>query len=194
MVSKRFLKTVLSLLCVFTLVVSSVCTVTADYDDVMFDLTSLGVLKGVEVNSDVNAHITRAEFSQLVVNLLGYGNVADTFEDAGVFADISDSKYKSAINLLYDLNIISGTGKNTFSPESKLTYQQVGKFMVNVLGYSKIVKGTDLNSYFMLAGSIGVFANVDVTKANVSWYDALIIAHNALGIDLMTKDFGMIGR
>ncbi len=193
MVSKRFLKTVLSLLCVFTLVVSSVCTVTADYDDVMFDLTSLGVLKGVEVNSDVNAHITRAEFSQLVVNLLGYGNVADTFEDAGVFADISDSKYKGAINLLYDLNIISGTGKNTFSPESKLTYQQVGKFMVNVLGYSKIVKGTDLNSYFMLAGSIGVFANVDVTKTNVSWYDALIIAHNALGIDLMTKDFGMIG-
>lgn len=193
MVSKRILKTVLSMLCVFTLLIGSVSTISADYDDVMFDLTSLGVLKGVDVNSDLNANITREEFSQLVVNLLGYYDVADTFKDLSVFTDISESKYNGAINLLYDLKIISGTGQNTFSPEQSLTYPQVGKFMVNILGYSNIVNSTNLYAYSMLAGSIGVFENVDSSKEFVSWNDALIIAHNALDIDIMTKDFSMIG-
>lgn len=193
MVSKRILKTVLSMLCVFALLVGSVSTVSADYDDVMFDLTSLGVLEGVDVNSDFNANITRAEFSQLVVNLLGYYDVADTFKDLGVFADISDNKYNGAINLLYDLNIISGTGPNTFGPDQNLTYPQVGKFMVNILGYSNIVKSTDLYAYSMLAGSLGIYENVDSSKAYVTWQDALVIAHNALDVDIMTKDFSMIG-
>ena len=72
MASKRILKIVLSMLCIFALLIANVSMVSADYDDVMFDLTSLGVLDGVKVNSDLNANITRAEFSQLVVNLLGY--------------------------------------------------------------------------------------------------------------------------
>ena len=193
MASRNFLKTVFSLLCVFTLLLGCVSTVAADYDDVMFDLTSLGVLDGIEVNADLNANITREEFSQLVVNLLGYDEVANTFEDPGVFTDISTSEYKGAINLLYDLKIVSGTGTNTFSPEQSLTYPQVGKFMVNILGYSKIVNSNNIYAYSMLAGSIGVFENVDSSKEYVSWKDALIIAHNALDIDLMTRDFGMIG-
>ena len=193
MVSRNFLKTVFSLLCVFTLLVGCVSTVSANYDDVMFDLTSLGVLDGIEVNADLNANITREEFSQLVVNLLGYDEVASTFEDPGVFTDISTSEYKGAINLLYDLKIVSGTGANTFGPEQPVTYPQVGKFMVNILGYSKIVNGNSIYAYSMLAGSIGVFDDVDSSKEYVSWNDALIIAHNALNIDLMTRDFGMIG-
>lgn len=193
MVSRKFLKTVFSLLCVFALLVGCVSTVSANYDDVMFDLTSLGVLDGIEVNADLNANITREEFSQLVVNLLGYDEVASTFEDPGVFTDISTSEYKGAINLLYDLKIVSGTGTNTFSPEQPLTYPQVGKFMVNILGYSNIVNSNNIYAYSMLAGSIGVFENVDSSKEYVSWKDALIIAHNALDIDLMTRDFGMIG-
>ncbi|MBR5518321.1 MAG: S-layer homology domain-containing protein [Clostridia bacterium] len=193
MVSRNFLKTVFSLLCVFALLLGCVSTVSANYDDVMFDLTSLGVLDGIEVNADLNANITREEFSQLVVNLLGYDEVASTFEDPGVFTDISTSEYKGAINLLYDLKIVSGTGTNTFSPEQPLTYPQVGKFMVNILGYSKVVNSNNIYAYSMLAGSIGVFENVDSSKEYVSWKDALIIAHNALDIDLMTRDFGMIG-
>ena len=193
MVSRNFLKTVFSLLCVFTLLVGCVSTVSANYDDVMFDLTSLGVLDGIEVNADLNANITREEFSQLVVNLLGYDEVASTFEDPGVFTDISTSEYKGAINLLYDLKIVSGTGANTFGPEQPVTYPQVGKFMVNILGYSKIVNSNSIYAYSMLAGSIGVFDDVDSSKEYVSWNDALIIAHNALNIDLMTRDFGMIG-
>ena len=83
--------------------------------------------------------------------------------------------------------------QNTFGPEQPLTYPQVGKFMVNILGYSNIVNSNNIYAYSMLAGSIGVFENVDSSKEYVSWKDALIIAHNALDIDLMTRDFGMIG-
>ena len=118
--------------------------------------------------------------------------MADTFKDLGVFADIADNKYNGAINLLYDMNIISGTGVNTFSPDQHLTYPQVGKFMVNILGYSNIVKNTDIYSYFMIAGGLGVYDNVDSSKQYVTWQDALVITHNALDIDIMTRDFGMM--
>jgi len=194
MVSKRFLKTVLSMIFVFVFATVNLCNVSAAKKDVMFDLTSLNILEGVDVSEEPSVvNITRAEFSKLVVNLLGYSDIADDFDDLGVFADISDSKYKGAINLLYDMKVISGTGLNTFSPDSPLTYPQVGKFMVNILGYSNIVGSTQLHAFSMLAGSLGVYDDVDSSGEYVTWQDALIIIHNALDIDIMTKDFGMIG-
>ncbi|MEE1042987.1 MAG: S-layer homology domain-containing protein, partial [Clostridia bacterium] len=195
MVSRRFLKTVLSMLCVFTIALGCVCTVSADEKNVMFDLTSLGILEGMEVSEEIyGTNITRAEFSQLVVNLLGYTELAKEYENKGVFADISDCEYKGAINLLYELKVISGTGANTFSPDSTLTYQQVGKFIVNILGYANIVNSTELAAYSMLAGSLGVYKDVDSSGVYVTWKDALIMIHNALDIDIMTKNFGMIGN
>lgn len=189
---KKFTKILICIMCSFTIVISYIGVVFADVDDVMFDLSSLGVMEDMEKPSDVNDYMTRAEFSQLVINAMGHNEIADTMRDKGYFSDVSSTPYVGAINLLYELNVISGTGINTFSPEAYVTYPQIGKMMVNVLGYSNIVEGNELNSYFYLAGVLGVYKNTLQAGEYVTYRDAYVIINNCLNIDLMTENFGML--
>ena len=187
---KNIIKILVSIICIFALTVPSVF---ADVNDVMFDLESLGVLESMDRNADLDAYMTRAEFAQLVVNAMGHSEIADTMRDKGYFSDVSATPYVGAINLLYELKILSGTGVGTFSPDAYVTYGQVGKILVNVLGYSNIVKGNDLNAYYYQAGALGVYNNVDTTREYVTRRDAYIIIHNSLNVDVMTENFGMLG-
>lgn len=187
---RKFLKILVSIICIFALCIPSVF---ADVDDVMFDLESLGVLEDISKPSDVNGYMTRAEFAQLVVNAMGYNDVADTMRDKGYFSDISATPYVGAINLLYELKILSGTGVGTFSPDANITYGQVGKIMVNVLGYSNIVNGNDLNAYFYQAGALGIYKDTLQKGQYVTYRDVYVIVNNSLNVDLMTENFGMFG-
>ena len=187
---KNFSKLLVCVILIFTLTVP---TVFASVDDVMFDLKSLGVFENITVTTDEDAYMTRGEFSQLVVNAMGHSEIADSMRDKGYFSDVSASPYVGAINLLYELKILSGTGAGTFSPDAYVTYGQVGKIMVNVLGYSNIVNGNDINAYFYQAGALGVYKNVNTAGEYVTCRDAYVIIHNALEVDVMTENFGMFG-
>lgn len=190
---KKVMKSLMCLICVFALSLTCLSPVSATTNDVIFDLTSLGVLNGYEITDDLSQYMTRAEFAKLVVNAMGYSDIADTTPDPGVFDDISSTPYAGAVNLLYELNVLSGTEVNKFSPDAYITYPQAGKIMVNVLGYSNIVGSTDLTAYSMLAGSLGVYKDTNTSAEYISKNDALIIIHNCLDIDIMTKNYGMIG-
>ncbi|MEE1043593.1 MAG: S-layer homology domain-containing protein, partial [Clostridia bacterium] len=187
---KKISKILVSIICIFALAVPSVF---ADINDVMFDLESLGVLEGMDKNADMDAYITRGEFAQLVVNALGHTESADTMRDKGYFSDVSATPYVGAINLLYELKVLSGTGVGTFSPDNYITHAQVGKMMVNVLGYSNIVNGNDLNAYYFQAGALGVYNNVNTTDKYVTRRDAYMMVYNSLNVDVMTQNFGMFG-
>ena len=180
-------------MCIIAMVVPSFGTVSASINDVIFDLDSLGVLNGVDSNLPLEENMTRAEFAKLVVNAMGYGELSQTMVDRGYFGDLGSTPYVGEINLLYELNILSGTGEGTFSPDAYVTYPQVGKIMVNVLGYSNIVRNTDLSSYYYQASILGVYDDVDTTGENVSRKDAYIIIHNCLNVDIMTVAFSMFG-
>ncbi len=192
---RKIAKTLLCIMCIIAMIVPSFGTVYAsiDIDNVVFELTSLGVLEGMEKESDLNGYMTRAEFAKLVVNTMGYSDIAETMKDKGYFSDVSSTPYVGAINLLYELKILSGTGVGTFSPDSHVTYPQVGKIMTNVLGYSNIVNGTDLNSYFYLAGILGVYNDVNSAGEYVTYHDAYIMISNSLNVDVMTQNFGLYG-
>lgn len=168
-------------------------TVSASMNDVVFDLTSLGVLSETDAVLPLEENVTRAEFAKLVVSAMGYGELAHTMMDKGYFSDLWSTPYVGEINLLYDLKILSGTGEGIFSPDEYVTYAQVGKIMVNILGYSSIVKGKELNSYFYLAGALGVFDDISTTEGFVKRGDVYIIIHNCLDIDVMSTNFSMFG-
>jgi len=187
---KKFSKILISIICIFAIAVPSVL---ADINDVMFDLESLGVMEGMDKNADVDAYMTRAEFGQLVVNAMGYSEIAETLRDRGYFSDVSANPHVGAINLLYELKILSGTGVGTFSPDAYVTYGQAGKIMVNVLGYSNIVNGNDLDTYYYQAGALGIYKNVNTAGEYVTRRDAYMIIYNSLNVDVMTENFGMFG-
>ena len=175
------------------MVVPSFGTVSASINDVIFDLTSLGVLNGVDSSKPLEENMTRAEFANLVVNAMGYGEMAESLKNRGYFADLGSTPYVGQINLLYELNILSGTGVGTFSPDAFVTYPQVGKIMVNVLGYSNIVNNTELSSYYYQASILGVYKDVNTNEEYVSRQAAYIMIRNCLDVDIMTASFSMFG-
>jgi len=190
---RRISKTLLCIMCIVALVVPGAGTVYASIDDVIFDLTSLGVLEGIENTDKLDELMPRGEFAQLVVNAMGYNQVATTMTDRGYFKDCATSPYLGAINLLYESKVLSGSGEGTFSPDAFVTYPQVGKIMVNVLGYSNIVRNTDLSSYYYQASILGVYEDANSSGEYVTRRDAYVMVRNSLEVDLMTQNFGMFG-
>ncbi len=174
----------LSLLCCFTLVCSLISVVTVSANSVYFDLKSLGVINGFEFEKNENDYVQRDEFAQLLVNMMNQEDVALSLENVNHFSDISDSPYKGAINLLYEMKIISGSN-GAFEPDRYVRYTEACKMFVNALGYNAIVSGNDLNSYVFMAGSIGVSNNVDSSLEYMTYKNTAIMLNNALDIGKM---------
>lgn len=170
---------VMFLTCGFTNVIS------AKENDIMFDLTSLGIIGSFGFEEHLDSNITRAEFAQLVVNMINQKQVANTMETANYFTDIADTPYKGAINLLYKMEIISGTSKGIFEPDRNVRYSEACKMLVKALGYHVIVSDTSLDSYTFLAGTIGVTKNVDSSKEYITVRDMLVMVDNCLDIGKM---------
>jgi len=183
---KNLSKILSVMLCVVMLMTMSLTNVVfADKDDIMFDLKSLGILGGFGFEDHLDSNITRAEFAQLVVNMMNHKAVAATMESAGYFTDVADSPYKGAINLLYKEEIVSGTGNGTFDPNRNVRYQEACKMLVKALGYHVIVSDTSLDSFTFLAGTIGVTDSVDSSKEYITVRDMLIMVDNCLDIGKM---------
>ena len=187
---KRISKMLFCIMCVISLAVP---TVMADINDVMFDLESLNVLENIEDRETMDSFMTRGEFAQLMVNALGYTEVAKTLENVTYFTDCKNSPYLGAINLLYEFKIISGSGEGKFNPDDYITYPQVGKIAVNALGYSNIVRNTELNSYFYLATTLGVYDDTNTANEFVTRKDGFVMIANCLDVDLMTQSYSMYG-
>lgn len=78
--------------------------------------------------------ITRAEFTKIIVYMLGYGSFTTPINS---FSDLPESHWaNSNIKVAYDKGIVSGFEDNTFRPDNAVTYEQALKMLVCTLGYS----------------------------------------------------------
>jgi len=185
------MKRILSMLLVFCMVITTLIgTVVVDVNaskasDMMFDLNSLGITSGIDVNSRLDSNITRGEFSQLVVNMMGQQEVAMSMSMASYFSDTSNCPYAGAINLLYEEGIVSGVGDGTFMPERNVRYTEASKMLVKALGYDVIVEGNSLDAFTYTAGVIGVTDNVNTANEYITVKDMLVMIVNCLDIDKM---------
>jgi hypothetical protein len=64
-------------LCVVMVLSMSLTTVMAADNDIMFDLKSLGIVGGFGFEDHLDSNITRAEFAQLVVNMMNHKEIAN---------------------------------------------------------------------------------------------------------------------
>ena len=173
------------MLCVVIVLTMCLATTVSADKNIMFDLKSLGIVGGFGFEEHLDSNITRSEFAQLVVNMINQKEVAVTMETANYFDDVSDSPYRGAINLLYKMEIVSGTGNGTFEPNRNVTYREACKMLVKALGYHVIVADTSLDSFTFLAGTIGVTSNVDSSKEYITVRDMLVMIDNCLDIGKM---------
>lgn len=104
------------------------------YKEAIVTLNKLKVINGYEDGTfGPDKSITRAEFTKLIVYMLGYGDLSDKitrFEDLS-----SDHWANSNICVAYNLGIVNGFSDTEFGPDSPVTYEQALKMVVCTLGY-----------------------------------------------------------
>ena len=186
-------KVVLSMILVMamltTMLSGLVASAQADMDTVMFDLQSLGIMVGDENGEmQLDQPVTRAEFTTIVVRLMGMADVAPLSAAEMKFSDVPPSHWAAGyINLLSGMRVIDGTDENTFEPEANITIEAVCKILVNTLGYSMPAnaKGGFPTGYMMQASEIGLLKNLGQTQIPLTRGEIARVVYNALDINMM---------
>lgn len=177
------MKKVLALLVALMLLMSSAAFASTDINKVMFELTSFGIMKG-DGDGDLRLEdtITRAEFSQMVVRMLGYENLTGGYESP--FKDVPDSAWMAgAVSLLSQLGYVSGDPDGNFRPNDPVRIQEAEKIILHVLGYEKVASayGGYPDGYTKLATQIKLTDGVSaVPTAYATRGDAARLVYNAL--------------
>lgn len=99
-------------------------------------LEALGIISSAEEFA-VKEGVTRREAAVAMVKLYGTDEAQLNESNPKVyFTDVDDSDEAAAyIKTASELGIISGNGDHTFSPDAYVTYAQLAKMAVTVLGY-----------------------------------------------------------
>lgn len=179
------MKKIIAMLTSLVLIVSTLCNtaVFAAFSDVdesnpykraITTLSMLSVIDGYEDGTfKPDGQITRAEFTKLIVFMLGFQNITSDTND---FTDVADSHWaKNYIQTAYGLGIISGMGDGTFAPDAPVTYEQALKMVVCTLGYETFAQAiaTPQPEGSWADGYIKQANNLEITKGvqNASYTD-----------------------
>ena len=138
------MKRLFSGILILVFILSGICipqvSASADEEDTEYKaqlLTSLGVLTP-EMLADEKESITRGEFCNIAMRMMGYPDAAVLSTDVQLFVDVPANHYAAgSINLAYSKGIMTGSGSRMFQPEDAVTYEQALKIMVGVLGWTK---------------------------------------------------------
>lgn len=101
-------------------------------------LSKLGIISGYSDGSyRPQNEVTRAELSKIIYLTIGLGRV----DDESVFDDVeSGAWYADYVNALYQAGIINGTGERVFSPDEKVTRQDICTILYRALRYKGFMK------------------------------------------------------
>lgn len=164
---KKFIAMLTSVVMLMTALCSAAFASFSDVDDTnpykkaITTLSTLNVISGYDDGTFApDKVISRAEFTSLIVHMLGFENMTS---EENSFDDLSDDHWaKNYIQTAYGLGIISGMGDGTFEADSPVTYEQALKMIVCTLGYEGFAQA--------------------VADANNGWADGYIKQANSLEI------------
>ena len=140
-------------------------------------LRLMGVVSGSGSNQfDPGGVLTRAQFSVMVVNVMGRGAEVPRYTTQTIFSDVPSTHWaRGYINLVSSTMVgagedkkgsalISGVGDGRFLPNDKLTYAQAVTIPMRLLGYSEGDVGAVWpQGYLNMANAIGLTDGVKLT-------------------------------
>lgn len=161
------------------------------YKKAITTLSTLNILNGYEDGTFAPfKSITRAEFTKIIVFMLGYGELSTPITQ---FDDVPATHWANAhIKVAYDLGIINGFDEKTFAPDSPVTYEQALKMLVCTLGYqgdAEIMGGYPVG-YQTKASSLGLTDGISGLSytANAPRGVVAQIMYNALEIEIYERE------
>lgn len=180
------MKKIFLIICSFIILFNiSVATIADDCGEVLVNMNLLAGYPDGTLKLENN--ITRAEFSVLIMKMLGY--TSDNIEVASEvkFKDLKETHwaYKSVVKAT-ELGYLSGYEDGTFRPSNNLTYAECGSIIVNVLGYKSKLKGTWPNNVLTMVDTLKINTNLSnkLAKDLVSRGEVSIMLVNSLKVEL----------
>lgn len=123
-------------------------------------LEALGIISGTAEEFVKKETITRQEAAELMVKMSGANEAQLNEKNPNVyFKDVDDkSEFAPYIKAALEMGIINGNGDYTFEPNKNVTYTELLKMAVVVLGYDTQAKlqGGYPSGYLQIASRIGL--------------------------------------
>lgn len=153
------------------------------------DLYDLGIMIGDENgNLRLDDTITRAEAAKMICVT---GNIKPVYTEEKIFNDLSSSHWAYGyVNALWKEGIVSGDEKGNFNPQCNITYEEIVKMTVILLGYREMAEqlGGYPAGYNGAASGIGITNNLNlIPKTNATRKNVAIMLHNSLDIPIMVQ-------
>lgn len=148
-------------------------------------LSVLGVLNGYPDGTfRPDQPITRAEFSKIVVAVLGLSDAAKMSVANTKFTDVKADNWASGyINVGVDQNLFKGYTDGTFKPDRNVSQAEVLAVLIRALGYDPTVTGSWPANYVVKAYDLSLTKGVTVSATSAATRGQVaLLTDNALDI------------
>ena len=132
-------------------------------------------------------NITRAEFSVLIMKMLGYNSDNIVLDSDKKFSDLKESHWaRKSIIKATELKFLNGYDDNTFRPSNNLTYAECCAILVNVLGYNSNLKGAWPNNVMNMAQDLKLNKNLTKKESKdlVTRGEVAVMLVNSLNVEV----------
>ena len=165
-----------------------------DYEQAVNVLSELDIIDGYEDKTFRPENgITRAEFAAMIVRLVDTS--VYTIPEDVVFSDVGKKHWAfEFVNAGYHIGYFSGNGDGTFAPDKQISFAEIVKTVVTILGYKPVAeaKGGYPAGYISIANDKDLLVGLSLGNNDyVTRGDVAVLLYNSLNKPkLEQKAFG----
>ncbi len=155
------------------------------WKDSLDKLSLMGIVGEDDLN--INGNVTRAQFSQIIINSTGNYDLAKSLTGSTTFSDVlSKSAYCGYINAAVNKGFLSAYSDGNFKPDANLTFAQLCTAVIKGLGYQAgDIIGAWPNGYIDKAQSLGIMTGFSYSSNDpVKTVDTIIMIERMLNTDI----------
>ena len=156
-------------------------------EDASAVMVRLGLLKGYQGGDlGLEKKITRAEFSTIIIRMLGYEAKPFNPKAEISFKDLSKKHWAyMPVRMSASLGYIKGYADKKFKPSNNITYAEAITIMVRILGYDDKLEGKWPDNYVNKAKGIGITKNLDVvSKRAITRGDIAVLVVDSMAVEI----------
>lgn len=132
------------------------------YFDSIVNVSSIGIMQGLLNNTFApEENVVRSEAAKMMVHIMGFEHIPNS--DKAVFDDIPSHHWASGyIEKGVSMNVINGMGNNQFKPDSNVTFSQMVKMLVCILGYNSLEDFSYPDGYLEKGKELGITKDLNL--------------------------------